>query len=231
MDIKQINFRILRYKAEVIDPPEFYVYTLEVADSMSVLEALEKIRLTQEPTLMYRHSCHHSSCGTCACLINNTEGLMCTTNVWALGTDTVTLAALKGFPLLGDLVVNMNPFFKDIDEDWTYLRPSIQKKRNGKPAGTERPFFQFEDCIECGSCVSACPVSRDNSEFIGPAALTAMHREMGKNSSYKKRLLRQAKNERGALLCDRALQCSRVCPTAVYPARHIVALKKMILNR
>ena len=227
MITKQVTFRISRYKADLIDPPRFYTYPLAVSESMSVLDALEKIRLTREPTLMYRHSCHHSSCGTCACLINGSERLACTTNVWVLDNETVTVAPLNGFPRIGDLVVNMNPFFKDIDEDWTSLRPSQNRERDPGPGTGDRIFSRFEDCIECGSCVSACPVSRRNPDFMGPAALTALHREIDKLPSKRNILLERAKSERGVDLCDRAYECSRVCPTAVYPARHIAELRKM----
>ena len=227
MITKQVAFRISRYKADLIDPPRFYTYPLAVSESMSVLDALEKIRLTREPTLMYRHSCHHSSCGTCACLINGSERLACTTNVWALDNETVTVAPLNGFPRIGDLVMDMNPFFKDIDEDWTYLHPSQNRERGPGPGTGDRTFSRFEDCIECGSCVSACPVSRRTSEFMGPAALTALHREIEKLPSKRNILLERAKSERGADLCARVYECSRVCPTAVYPARHIAELKKM----
>ena len=227
MITKKITFHISRYKKGLIDPPRFYTYSLAVNESMSVLDALEKIRLIREPTLMYRHSCHHSSCGTCACLINDFERLACTTNVWALGTETVTMAPLSGFPRSGDLVVDMNPFFKDIDEDWTYLRPSQNRERDPGPDTENRFWSRFEDCIECGSCVSACPVFHRNPEFMGPAALTALHREMDKMPSNRNRLLKRSKKDRGAGLCDRALKCSRVCPTAVYPAHHIAELQKM----
>ena len=228
MTTRKIAFKISRFKAEHIDPSRFFTYLLYVDEFMSVLDALEKIRLTKEPSLMYRHSCHHSSCGTCACRINDIEGLLCKTNVWALGTETVTLAPLKGFPRMGDLVVDMKPFFKDIDETWTCLQPSIRKV-SGTESGTNQSHFtRFEDCIECGGCISACPVSSRNPDFIGPAALTAIHRELEKDTGKKNELLSKAKDKRGVSLCDRVLNCSRVCPTKVYPARHILLLQKMM---
>lgn len=231
MATKEITFRISRFKAGRIDPPRFFTYLLTASESMSVLDALEKIRLTREPALMYRHSCHHSSCGTCACLINGSERLACTTNVWTLESRTVTVTPLKGFQRIGDLVVDMNPFFRDIDEEWTYLRPSQNRKRKTNGVHVSDPIFsRFEDCIECGSCISACPVCRYHPEFTGPAALAAIHREMDKTPSRRNALVKSARSERGAGLCDRAYECSRVCPTAVYPARHIAELKKMFME-
>ncbi len=231
MTQRKITFIISRYKPGYIDPARNFSYLLDVDENMSVLDALEKIRLTQEPSLMYRHSCHHSSCGTCACRINDIESLLCKTNIWALETETVTLAPLEGFPRIGDLVVNMNLLFKDIDERWSYLQPSPRKSLRPRKDSPPDQFIRFEDCIECGSCISACPVYNGNPDFMGPAALTAIHREMKKNSHHKKELLFQAERKNGVTLCDRALNCSRVCPTAVYPARHIIDLKKEIRDK
>ena len=39
-------------------------------------------------------------------------------------------------------------------------------------------------------------------------------------------MLALAGTERGERRCERALLCSRVCPTGVYPARHIMELRR-----
>jgi succinate dehydrogenase / fumarate reductase iron-sulfur subunit len=85
---KTVTFRILRYKPNRIDPPRYQDFALQIEPDMSVLDALEKIRLEQDNTLMYRHSCHHSSCGTCACKINGQERLTCITKISDLQEDT-----------------------------------------------------------------------------------------------------------------------------------------------
>ena len=221
MTAKAIQFKILRFKAGAIDPPRFQVYPLHVTEDQTVMDCLEAIRVEQDPNLMYRHACHHAACGTCACLINDTERLACITNVWELKTAVVTLAPLRGFKCRGDLVVDVVPFFSDIDYRWPSLRPSEQ-------AVAKEEFQRFENCIECGCCVSACPVSGRNSQFLGPAALSALHRELLKNPDRKKGLLKLAGGEKGVRHCTRALDCSRVCPGAVYPSGHIAKLRKKL---
>jgi len=228
--MKEITFQISRFKPGYIDPPAFHTYRLQVTESMTVLECLEKIRFEQDRTLMYRHSCHHSSCGTCAIIINGSEKLACTTNVWALDRSTVVLEPLKGFEQIGDLVVKLNSLFDDIDEEWTHLQPADAFGADPLPV-IGRSFTRFESCIECGSCVSACPVIRQNGDFIGPAALAAMHRESLKLPEKKNDLLNRSAGKRGVRMCTRALACSRVCPTAVYPAGHIARLKTSIESR
>ena len=230
MSSKEITFRISRFKPDVIDPPEIKLYVISVTEPMTVLDCLEKIRLEQEPTLMYRHSCHHSSCGTCACLINGVQQLACITNVWQLESATVTLEPLRGFERIGDLAVNVETVFQDISKDWSYLQPS---KSIGETSGNDRSnsFTRFENCIECGCCISACPVIEGENRFIGPAAMAAIHREILKSPRKKRELLKIAGGKRGERWCQRALACSRVCPTKVYPARHIADLRRKLKEK
>jgi succinate dehydrogenase / fumarate reductase iron-sulfur subunit len=230
MLLKAITFKILRYKPGRIDPPRYQEFSLEADPDMSVLDALELIRLKQDSTLMYRHSCHHSSCGTCACKINSRERLTCITKIKELKEGPITLAPLDGFNVSGDLVVDISPFYDDISEDWSYLKKSDNGKATQLPDGIKE-FERFENCIECGACISACPAAHKNNGFIGPAGLAALNNELKKSSHKSEELLETAGNPRGERLCERALNCSRVCPTEVYPARHIAALRKLLAKR
>jgi succinate dehydrogenase / fumarate reductase iron-sulfur subunit len=227
---KTVTFRILRYKPNRIDPPRYQNFFLQVEPDMSVLDALEKICLEQDNTLMYRHSCHHSSCGTCACKINGRERLTCITKISDLEEDTITLAPLEGFKPMGDLVVDMQRFYEDYSEDWRYLRRSERIKSTGRPAGISH-FSRFENCIECGACISACPVTRDSNTFLGPAVLAAVNNELKKSPQKSADLLSLAGSKRGERLCQRAVNCSRVCPAKVYPARHIADLRRILEKR
>ena len=227
MKRKKITFKISRYKAGVIDPPRVFTYMLEADEQMSVLNALETIRLRHEPTLVYRHSCHHSSCGTCACIINGTERLACTTKVLALDSPVVTIEPLNGFERIADLAVLTDTMYREISPQWSYLQPVEESDNQAKTSHT-KGYQRFENCIECGSCVSACPVSQSGEQFVGPAVLAAVHREMVKSPASQKAMLKIAGGPRGERWCQRALACSRVCPTKVYPARHIADLRRLL---
>ena len=226
MSGKKITFHIKRFKPGRIDPPQYQNFDIEVLQHMTVLDCLEIIRLEQDSSLMYRHSCHHSSCGTCACNINETEGLACTTRVHQLHTEVIALAPLNDFACLGDLVVDMQEFFGAFSEDWTYLKAVENPAASKMPPGIKQ-FTRFENCIECGACVSACPVNQKR-RFIGPAALAAINNELQKHPQYHEKLITLAGSKRGVKLCEQALNCSRVCPTGVYPARHISDLRKIL---
>ena len=227
---KTVTFRILRYKPNRIDPPRFQDFSLKIELDMSVLDALEKIRLEQDNTLMYRHSCHHSSCGTCACKINSQERLTCITKISDLKDDIITLTPLEGFKPIGDLVVDVTRFYIDYSAQWYYLKPSERIKSTHLPAGIKH-FARFENCIECGACISACPVTHNSNAFLGPAVLAAVNNELKKSPQKSEGLLSLAGSERGERLCERAVNCSRVCPTKVYPARHIADLRRLLEKR
>ena len=199
---------------------------------MTVLDCLEQIRIHQEPGLMYRHSCHHASCGTCGCIINGIERLACLTHAFSLDAACIVIEPLKGFERIGDLVVDRTPFFEHIAENWTCLRPSESTGRASRP-GTETmaPATRFEDCIECGCCVSVCPAAHRPAGFLGPAVLAAANRERLKNKAEEQDLLQLAAGENGERRCERALACSRVCPTGVYPARHIADLRRALKGK
>jgi len=227
MEPTTIIFRILRFKPGRIDPSRHQEFELSVGPRTTVLDSLERLRLEQDSTLMYRHSCHHSSCGTCACMINGVPRPACVTGVLDLGTTTVTLEPLIGFRTIGDLVVDMRDFYADLSEEWSGLRPA--ETRDGKRSlQSQQGPVRLENCIECGCCVAACPAVGGSDGFMGPAALAAIHSEMLKSPAKKAALLALAGGERGQRLCRRALNCSRVCPTAVYPARHIADLRRLV---
>lgn len=224
-----IEFRILRQRPDGGAPPWFQSYWIRVSDAMTVLDALEQIRLTQDKSLMYRRSCHHSACGTCACMVNGKQRLACTTTVQELNTSVVTLEPLKKFPCLGDLVVDMTQLYRDMDPDWSLLKTA--RPIAPQPIPQRESVQRLENCIECGACVSACPVSTTNSAFMGPAALAALNAELAKvTGETAQALKRRAAAPSGHVGCDRALACSRVCPAGVYPARQIADLRRMLEN-
>ncbi len=198
-------------------------YTLDERRARTVLDALEIIRATAAPDLLYRHSCHHGSCGTCGMLVNGERKLACLTTLEEAGEE-IELRPLAPFPTIRDLAVDPTPLFDEFPKDASYLRPSEAHPGAKSPPDLDG-YTRLEDCIECGLCESACPIS---ATFTGPAALAAYHREIEKNPVRRDALLREIDRTDGVWGCQRHIQCSIVCPNGVAPARRIVSLKKMI---
>jgi len=225
--MRNLQIKISRFKPNIIDPPAFVTYDLTPADGWTVLDALEQIRIQQEPSLMYRRACHHSSCGTCACTINGAERLACKTKLTDLETQVITLEPLRCFERIGDLVTVRSTLFRFMQPDWSHLQADEQRDGHDPLLGDhDQAITKFENCIECGCCVSACPVARKNTRFLGPAVLSAIDQEIKKNPSTEIDLLSIAASPGGETLCQRAVACSRVCPTGVYPAKHIAELRR-----
>ncbi|MCL4297693.1 MAG: succinate dehydrogenase/fumarate reductase iron-sulfur subunit [Anaerolineae bacterium] len=226
---KKVRFKIFRYKPGAIDPPRYDTFEVPVGPRTVVLDVLEDIRVDHDPSLMYRHSCHHASCGTCAYKINGQEGLGCVTNVMELGTDEVVVEPLDALSRVVDLVVDMSEFYRDISPDWTYLRESEWYPESATAPEVEH-HVRFENCIECGACVSSCPVTAAGDFYMGPAALALINRELSKgNGAEAGSLLDLAGSERGVWQCHTAFECSAVCPSDVNPAGHIMELRRRLI--
>lgn len=213
------TFRIKRFTLGVLDPPRFQDFKIISSPNATVLDVLERLRLEQDSSLRYRRSCHHGSCGTCGCVIDGIERLACVTRLEELG-EQITIEPLNSFDCEGDLVVDTSPLLRKLSSHWATLR-SVEGSSND-----ER--LRLEDCIECGLCMSACPVVGGDSSFLGPAALAALHREVERSSDAPEELLALAASDRGISLCERSIDCSRRCPTGVSPARHIAILRKQL---
>lgn len=225
MKQEKVTFKISRFKPGTPHPPRFQTFELDVTKGMTILDCLEQIRLYQDASLMYRRSCHHASCGTCAIIINGTEMLACTTQVGDLETHPVILEPLENFDRVGDLAVDMTSFFKALPMEWCHVQSSEQKQSISGPKAVEH-MERFENCIECGACYSSCPVVRKNTSFLGPAVLAAVHRQYIQTG--QKEALNQGAGKFGEGLCERATNCSRVCPAGVQPARQILDLRQLL---
>ena len=230
MDGKPVIFRILRFKPGVVDPARFQDFEIHARPEMTVLQGLEEIRLTRDADLMYRRCCHHASCGTCACTINGTPALACTMRIADLKSEVITLTPLENHPCIGDLAVEGAGFFKDLDAGWGNHTPCRDASADRTPEGIDQ-LLRFENCIECGCCVAACPVVPEGPEFLGPAVLAALNNERRHHPEKEISLLRIAAGPHGTAQCRRHLACSRACPAAVYPARHIADLQRAIGRR
>ncbi len=203
-------------------------YRAPVYDTTTVLEALEYIRVHCEPTLLYRHSCHHGSCGTCGMLINNQRRLACLTKIVDIEQDVIRLAPLDTQEVIADLATSPKRLLDEFPEGATYIRDSETDSGGRPPAEAGGRYRRLEDCIECGLCVSACPVAKS---FIGPAALAAYNRERVNRPSREEEILERVGRNDGAARCERHLACNAACPSNVYPAKHIAQLRKAVERR
>lgn len=106
-----MEFLIYRFIPDKDPRPRMqrYEIKLEPTDRM-LLDALERIRATQDDSLAYRRSCREGVCGSDGMNINGRNGLACITPLAGL-REPVEVRPLPGFPVIRDLVVDMTRFF------------------------------------------------------------------------------------------------------------------------
>ena len=159
------------------DAPESYwqEFTFEIEDTATVLDALIKIREDLDGTLSMRCSCRSSICGSCAMRVNGHACLACKTQARAVmdKENTIIVEPAGVMPVIKDLVVDFDLFWKKIEEVEPYLQPEGPEPDAEYAASNESMLHLsgVTACIMCGACVSDCTVLEVDSNFLGPAAL------------------------------------------------------------
>ena len=226
-----IQFKIFRYKQGQA-APSYQFFTVAAGPRTTVLDALGEIWRDQDGTLTYRHSCHHASCGTCGMKVNGEEVLACVTRVQDLGTPVVVVEPLDNAPVISDLVVDMTGFFTHYaPAGMPIIRESEFLPESEVAEGVEH-HNRLENCLECGICVSACPVMGTDQQYLGPAALAAAFRVVEEpRGANALAVLNWVDDEQGCWRCHQAFECSEVCPSDVDPAGAIMALRRELTGR
>ena len=93
--------------------------------------------------------------------------------------------------------------------------------------------MRLEDCIECGLCLSACPVAATSHEYVGPAALAAAERLLEEPRGVRREdVLAWASRPEGVWRCHVGFECTRArAPTDAIPAERIMALRRELIVR
>lgn len=199
----------------------------------SVLDVVERIWATLDDTLVFRHACHHASCGTCTLLVDGRERLPCITvlhEVWD-GHAPMTLEPLRNVPVVADLAVDPGPVVARVAEmPLPYVRAVEAATRSASGVADDADVGtaeRFEDCLECLACVSACPVASGDPRYLGPAVLAAADRAIEEpRSGDPARILDLVNTEHGIWQCRSVWSCSAVCPAGVDPAARIMSLRR-----
>jgi len=63
MESRKVTFRIRRFNPKKDEKPYYQDFELEVPKGMTILEALQQIKDTRDPTLSFRAFCRSAICG------------------------------------------------------------------------------------------------------------------------------------------------------------------------
>lgn len=232
---RTMTFRVCRFDPAQDKKMHLQSYTLDIAGVAGnmLLDALEAIKSDIDPSLSFRRSCGEGVCGSDGMSINGTNGLACVTPLATL-PDKVTLRPLPGFPVVRDLVVDLNNFYKQYERARPFLinnGPQPVKERLQSPEEREKLDGKYE-CILCACCTSSCPSYWWNPDkFMGPAALLAAERFIvdSRDTDTQQRL-EDLKDPYSAFRCRSIMNCAQVCPKSLNPTQAIEGIRAQLLS-
>src|SRR5512144_227070 len=107
----KLNVKIYRYKPGT--EPHYDMFPVEVPETANVLDAIERAWADHDMSIMFRHACHHASCGSCGLLVNGVEKLPCVTPVSDYGDGaTIRIDPMRNFPVITDIAVDASPIYQ-----------------------------------------------------------------------------------------------------------------------
>jgi succinate dehydrogenase/fumarate reductase iron-sulfur protein len=233
-----VTFIVSRQKGE--NPPHMQSFQMEVDPDEYVLDGVERIWAFHDRSLAFRHACHHSTCGACGMRVNGVEKLTCITPIRSVTHNggTLRVEPLRNFPVVSDLVVDMSDMYLRLDQAHFPQVADLDDAKLGyekaaaslqeAAAQQEEEYERLVDCIECGCCISACPIALTTSEYMGPAVLAGIQESYVQTGD--KALLALADQAGGAWRCHSAYECSAVCPSNVDPAWRIMNLRRRVVG-
>ncbi len=227
----EVTLKILRFNPESDAKPHWQEYPLELEPTDRLLDALNQVKWYHDGTLAYRRSCAHGICGSDAMTVNNVNRLACKLLMRDLGKK-VTVEPLRGFTIIKDLVVDMEPFFakyRSIKPYFINYDPAPPVERRQSPEERAR-YDDTTKCILCAACTSSCPSYWGNPDFVGPAAIVQAHRFIfdSRDQGANERL--EVLNDRdGVWRCRTIFNCTGACPRDIKVTQAIGEVKKLLL--
>ncbi|MDP8954935.1 MAG: succinate dehydrogenase iron-sulfur subunit [Actinomycetota bacterium] len=228
-----VTLRVKRYDPEVDRKPRWQVFSVEGMEPTDrVLDVLHQAKWYQDGSLSFRRSCAHGVCGSDAMVINGANGLACQVLLRTAGTE-ITVEAIRGLPVVKDLVVDMQPFFAQYRSVLPWLvaddDPGYTERRQS-PEQRER-FDDTTKCILCAACTTSCPVFWSNGSYVGPAAIVQAHRFIydSRDRGTPERL--EVLGDRsGVWRCRTAFNCTNACPRGIKVTEAIQEVKRTIFS-
>src|SRR5947207_10261051 len=228
------HVRVFRYDPGVGGDGGFQDFDLECPNesAMTMLDVLLRIQREQDPTVSFRFACRVAMCGSCGMVINGKERLACKTNVSDIPAgQEITLRPMNHFPVIKDLVVDMDPLFTQFAQTLSFFEPKDQSPEPARiaPDAPEREEIRLAtDCIACGCCVSSCTMVHHHPDYAGPAALARAYSLLADNRDglFAERL---ASALPSCHECRSELNCTEVCPKGISPTRAIKFIQRTAL--
>src|SRR5438067_9547073 len=230
------HVRVFRYDPAVGGAGGFQDFDLDCPNesAMTMLDVLLRIQREQDAAIAFRFACRVAMCGSCGMVINGRERLACKTNVSDIPAGAeITLRPMNHFPVIKDLVVDMDPLFTQFAQTLSFFEPKDQSPEPAliAPDAPEREEIRLAtDCIACGCCVSSCTMVHHHPDYAGPAALARAYSLMAdsRDALFAERL---ASALPSCHECRTETNCTDVCPKGISPTRAIKFIQRTALTQ
>jgi succinate dehydrogenase / fumarate reductase iron-sulfur subunit len=214
------EYRVYRYDPDTQENPRIDTYFVDLDDcGPMILDGLLWIKNNIDPTLTLRRSCREGICGSCAMNIDGANTLACT----------------KGMPVVKDLVPDLSTFYEQHKsvEPWLQTKSPTPDTEWLQSREDRAKLDGLYECILCACCSTSCPSYWWNGEkYLGPAVLLQAYRWLidSRDEATSERL-DTLEDPFKLYRCHTIMNCAKVCPKGLNPAKAIAEIKKMMVER
>jgi succinate dehydrogenase / fumarate reductase iron-sulfur subunit len=229
------QYRIYRWDPEGDGNPRMDTYSIDRDHcGPMVLDALIWIKNNIDPTLTFRRSCREGICGSCSMNIDGANTLACTKAMDDIKGD-IKIYPLPHMPVVKDLVPDLTNFYAQhaATQPWLQTVSPTPEKEWRQSHKDRAKLDGLYECILCACCSTACPSYWWNSErFLGPAALLQAQRWIKDSRDERTgERLDDLEDPFRLYRCHTIMNCAKVCPKNLNPAKAIAEVKKAMVDR
>jgi succinate dehydrogenase/fumarate reductase iron-sulfur protein len=232
----EVEVSVQRSPEESKGKPHFETHRVALGEKASVLDALFTLQRGPCPDLAFRFSCRVGMCGSCAMVVNGRERLTCSTLINTVGSK-LRIEPLRNLPVVRDVAVDLEPFFAAYKRTLPHFVPREDLDANAFYSLPHKsPEWKALDhqpqCIDCGSCYSACTLVTLRPGYLGPMALhRALNLIVDPRDKARAERLNLVAGETGAFRCHTLGNCRDVCPRGISPTHSIQRLKRLAAGK
>ena len=229
------EYRVYRYDPDSGENPRLDTYFIDRDDcGPMVLDALLWIKNKVDPTLTLRRSCREGICGSCSMNIAGANTLACTKGMDEIDGH-VSVYPLPHMPVIKDLVPDLSTFYEQHRsiEPWLKTTTPTPDKEWLQSKPEREKLDGLYECILCACCSTSCPSYWWNGEkYLGPAVLLQAYRWLidSRDEATTERL-DNLEDPFKLYRCHTIMNCTKVCPKGLNPAKAIAEIKKMMVTR
>jgi len=229
------EYRIYRYDPDSGENPRLDTYFVDLDDcGPMILDALLWIKNKVDPTLTLRRSCREGICGSCSMNIAGANTLACTKGMDEI-EGPISVYPLPHMPVIKDLVPDLTTFYDQHRsiQPWLKTTSPTPDKEWLQSRDDRAKLDGLYECILCACCSTSCPSYWWNGEkYLGPAVLLQAYRWLidSRDQATEERL-DNLEDPFKLYRCHTIMNCAKVCPKGLNPAKAIAEIKQMMVKR